>query len=244
MGNVYLTGDQHGNFSLIFNSMLSQDDVLVVLGDAGVNYYQDERDAQLKKRLQETEITFLFVRGNHEARPEGETFQKVFKKEKFFEGQFMEESQFPNLLYMLDGEEYRFTPQDGDAKTALVIGGAFSVDKDYRLQRQAQGFRDYKWFPDEQLSETEMQSISEKVSGHTYDYVFTHTCPACMIPRDMFLPFIDQSNVDDSMERFLQRIHDSIQYSKWYCGHWHTDRIIDTFRFLFHDIIPLGGYYT
>ena len=45
---------------------------------------------------------------------------------------------------MFDGEIY-----DIDDKKVMVIGGAYSVDKWYRLKMN------YKWFEDEQISEEE-----------------------------------------------------------------------------------------
>ena len=50
----------------------------------------------------------------------------------------------------------------------------------------------------------------------------------------MFLPFIDQSTVDDSTERWLDKIEDAIDYKALFCGHWHVDKRIDKMHFLFH----------
>ena len=45
---VYVTGDTHGDFRQIgdFCSVMGtkRDDVMIVLGDAGLNYFGDERD--------------------------------------------------------------------------------------------------------------------------------------------------------------------------------------------------------
>lgn len=45
---------------------------------------------------------------------------------------------------------------------------------------------------------------------------------------------IDQSSVDDSTERWLDRIEDTIEYNAWLCGHWHINKRIDRMHFLFH----------
>ena len=72
------------------------------------------------------------------------------------------------------------------------------------------------------------------------DYVLSHTCPFYYIPRDMFLPIVDQSTVDDTMEHWMDSVENEIPYVKWYCGHWHTDRIVDQVRYMYNDIVLLG----
>ena len=49
---IYITGDTHGDFSRIerFCDMVRPDgsDTMIILGDAGFNYYGDERDRNRK----------------------------------------------------------------------------------------------------------------------------------------------------------------------------------------------------
>ena len=52
----------------------------------------------------------------------------------------------------------------------------------------------------------------------------------------MFLPFVDQSKVDNSMELFLDKIEESISYDKWYCGHYHIEKEIDKIEFMYERI--------
>lgn len=53
------------------------------------------------------------------------------------------EPEFPNILFAKDGEIYDF-----DGNKAIAIGGAYSVDKEYRLIVGAH------WFCDEHPSDT------------------------------------------------------------------------------------------
>ena len=244
MGKIYITGDKHGLFSEVIwqvkSGRIKENDILIVLGDSGLNYFEDWRDEQLKRKLNKLGITFLIVRGNHEARPTGD---EVNIETSEYKGKFIVEADYPHILYMIDGEEYLLAKENGKLATALVIGGAYSVDKFYRLRQQELGHADYKWFPDEQLTKEEQDEIYAKIQKCHYDYVLTHTCPYNMRPTDMFLPSIDQSSVDESMEKFLQKVHDSISFNRWYIGHWHTDRCINCFRFMFHDIMLLDSCY-
>ena len=53
----------------------------------------------------------------------------------------------------------------------------------------------------------------------------------------MFIKGIDQSKVDNTTEIFLDKLEEKLNYKKWYCGHYHTDKVIDKIRFMFNDII-------
>ncbi len=45
---IYITGDTHGDFRNVARfckkMQTSKDDVLIILGDAGINYYGSEQD--------------------------------------------------------------------------------------------------------------------------------------------------------------------------------------------------------
>ena len=71
--HFYITGDTHGNFSRIAEFCRTQhttrEDVLIILGDVGLNYFLDERDKRLKEKVAALDITLFCIHGNHEARP-------------------------------------------------------------------------------------------------------------------------------------------------------------------------------
>ena len=68
----YITGDKHGNLEdlvyFTFEHMTNIDDVMIILGDSGINYYQDERSYMIKNMLLQANITFFCIHGNHEER--------------------------------------------------------------------------------------------------------------------------------------------------------------------------------
>lgn len=47
----------------------TREDIIVILGDVGANYGQDERDAELKYALNKLKPTIFCIHGNHEIRP-------------------------------------------------------------------------------------------------------------------------------------------------------------------------------
>ena len=71
---IYITGDLHRDFTRVFafarKKQTTKEDILIVLGDVGINYYLDDSDKTLKEKLQELPLTLFCIQGNHEERPE------------------------------------------------------------------------------------------------------------------------------------------------------------------------------
>lgn len=227
---IYITGDTHGRFDRIqefcedFNT--SKEDILIILGDAGINYY-GSGDRSRKKKLQSLPITLFCIHGNHEQRPE--TIES-YRLDDFHGGKVYIEDEFPDIKFAKDGQIYNF-----NNKEYIVIGGAYSVDKFYRLSRGI------SWFPDEQPSDEIKQEVETVLDNYNWQVygVLSHTCPLKYEPVEVFLPMIDQSTVDKTTEEWLDRIEDTLHYDKWYCGHYHTEKTIDKLRFMFNDIDEL-----
>ena len=47
---------------------------------------------------------------------------------------------------------------------------------------------------------------------------------------------VDQSRVDKSTEEWLDTIEQRLAYKRWYCGHYHTEKVIDRMTFMFESI--------
>lgn len=216
---IYITGDKHRDFYRLHSIEKNNDNMIIILGDAGINYCLNEEDNKFKMHLNDMNIKLFCIQGNHEERPENIS---SYKEVDMFGGKVFIEDEYPNLIFAKNGELYTI-----DGKTVLVIGGAYSVDKDYRL---AYGHR---WFKDEQLTESEKEEILRKYSGKHVDIILSHTCPLKYEPTEVFMKGLDQSKVDKSMEIFLDKIEENIDYDKWYCGHFHTEKQIDKLEFMF-----------
>lgn len=226
---VYITGDIHGEVSrvreMIAKHTITPEDTIILLGDVGMNYYGNKHgDRHRKKKLNSLGIKILFIHGNHEMRPESLI---TYREDLWNGGTVYVEEEFPNLLFAKDGEVYNL-----EGCKAIAIGGAYSVDKWYRLQC------DLHWFPDEQPSDIIKARVESKLEeiGWQIDAVLTHTCPYRYIPRETFLGSIDQSTVDNSTELWLDTIAERLDYHAWYCGHWHIEKRIDKMHFLFESV--------
>ena len=215
-----ITGDCHGDFSRFkdYPKELQKDKytAVIILGDAGLNWTLDENDDHMKDYLSKNyKFRIYCVRGNHEARPQDvEDMNLVYDDD--VHGFVYMQDKWPNIRYFKDYGIYWI-----DGLRVCVIGGAYSVDKYYRLQNG------YRWFKNEQLSKEEQEDclwyLRESFSDE-YDLVLTHTCPISWEPTDLFLNAIDQSKVDKTMENFLERVKDSIRFNVWCFGHYHADR--------------------
>lgn len=226
---IYYTGDTHGNFLKIENALrngwIEKGDTVVILGDVGINYYGNPRDKKTKHRVSELGVTIFGIHGNHEMRPET---IPPYKLKEWNGGAVYFEEKYPDILFAVDGEIY-----DLDGRKTLVIGGAYSVDKHYRIKRG------WNWFADEQPSEETKKFVEKTLQSVDYkiDQILSHTCPSKYTPTEKFLPQVDQTTVDSSTEIWLDSIEDRTEYKRWLCGHWHIDKSIDKMRFVMDDII-------
>ena len=92
------------------------------------------------------------IHGNHEERPEN---IRSYKTKKFHNGIVYYEEEYPNILFAKDAEIYDF-----NGYSVLVIGGAYSVDKEYRLMMG------YNWYPSEQPSEETKNKVKKVLEEH------------------------------------------------------------------------------
>lgn len=217
---VFLTGDTHGAVASRIDNLLNnnpeimpEDIMLIILGDCGLNYYLNEHERQTKREVEAKGIYLYCVRGNHEARPSSVPGMKLVHDDNVGGPVWMED-EHPHIRYFCDWGIYNI-----QGLKTLVVGGAYSVDKHYRLQR---GFQ---WFEDEQLKDFEREACLRGAKMQEFDLVLSHTCPFSWQPTDLFLGFIDQSLVDNTMEKWMDGLADNIIWKNWLFGHYHTDRI-------------------
>ena len=243
---VYVTGDTHGRFDHLYNlqqdDFFKKEDILIILGDSGINYYchqiyKDTGKPVKQIPLQEPELneniiykeegtaktikktlkqilpcTIFCIHGNHEARANK---VKGYKEKEWHGGTVYYQSGYENILFAKDGEIYDF-----EGRKYIVIGGAYSIDKEYRL------FCGANWFPDEQPSKDIKATVEKNLdkNGWNIHGVLSHTCPYTYEPRELFLSGVDQSKVDDSTERWLDTIEEKLTYDVWYFGHYHGEK--------------------
>lgn len=243
---IYITGDIHGDTSRFLELKYFCKDTpdaewIICLGDVGLNYYGKDSNGEqyIKKVASEIPAKLFCIHGNHERRPSREDgYQIVEVEEGSIQGFMWWNSDYPNQYFAVDSCEYMINTSTGE-KRALVCGGAYSVDKYYRLKRG------WNWFADEQPTEIEKKltmMAAKDASNVPIDIMLTHTCPLRFEPTELFLDGIDQSTVDTSTEEFFDELYDAFPADHkpmWYFGHFHGNKYTDKYVMLFDDIIEL-----
>ena len=232
---VFITGDQHGNTDNIiylnFKEKLSENDLVISLGDFGAPYWSAKKKTKLDMETFEVfnqfHTNFAIIQGNHSKR-----FERVkwFKQTKFCNGNSFYFQKYPNFHFLQNGEVYTINDMN-----FLVIGGGYSVDKYIRI---AKG---WTWEPEEKLNDEEKSKIRNLISANVnYDFILTHVAPLELQPTWLFLDFVDQSTVETDEEEFLSEIRQKINYKAWFFGHYHGDYIIgDKEYLLYNDYIQI-----
>ena len=175
----YITGDKHRNFERVKGFCRDMNtrrkDILIILGDAGFNYYEDFRDDELKREISGLNITLFCLHGNKENRPQN---VGTYGVRNFCGGKVYYEPKYPNIFFAIDGEIYTF-----EGKKYLVVGGAHSVDKMRCLEEGKPFWEDE--MPDDAtktLVEERLKSENNSIYG-----LMTHTCPIKYLPTEMFM---------------------------------------------------------
>lgn len=170
---VYITGDIHGDpRNLIRFSeahSLTSEDTIIILGDAGFNFYLHGRDRKAKKLAARIPATLFCIHGNHEARPQ--SLPELYHEEERFGASVMVEDAFPNILFAVDGEVY-----DIEGFSTIVIGGAYSIDKLWRRERGL------PWFADEQPSAQTKQYVERALAARDWRWMW---CSRTLVPRSI-----------------------------------------------------------
>ncbi len=237
-----ITGDTHGrviqridNIAYDYPNYEPEETAIIILGDAGINFYLNNSDKKNKYRINNLGYQIYCVRGNHEERPQNIDTMEFVHDQEVGNGVYVEKD-YPNIHYFADGFIYSIK-----GYRCLVIGGAYSVDKWWRLQQAAaQGSSFSGWFKDELLTPGEMENILLNLENEKVDFVFTHTCPSIYEPKDLFLSCVDQSTVDKSMEYWLNDVKNTVDWKIWCFGHFHADRVeypcVEQFYYQYEEI--------
>lgn len=241
----YITGDKHRNFKDVerFCRQMNtrKKDVLIILGDAGFNYFGDERDEMLKKAVSELNITLFCIHGNKENRPEN---VGTYGIRSFCGGRVYYEPRYPGILFAIDGEVYSF-----QGKKYIAVGGAESIDKNICIANNK------PYFDDETPSEEIKSTVEEKLLAmkHRVYGVLSHTCPERFVPSEMFLSTkkkipgympgkeakLYTPHIERETEKWLDTIYDTLSFHEWFCGHYHVDKEIDDITMMYNEIRPL-----
>lgn len=237
--SFYITGNKPLEFKALAlfceNNRTKRRDVLIVLGDGGINSYGDDR---LKAGLTKLDITIACLQTNNNDRTDGAVAYGICD---FCGGKAYYEPGHPNIFFLIDGEVYKFGRYE-----YLVAGGALSTGKPHLPGRKGLYFRGE--VPGDSVRyrvEQRLSCLDHKIHG-----ILTHTCPFKYLPREMLIsvrkkPAFSCPKNSFSAEEvratelWLERIEEKTSYDIWFCGRYRVDRKIDRIVMLYDNIIPL-----
>ena len=225
---IWYTGDIHGQVRRVREGLLRYNvqpgDTIVMLGDLGLNYHGNARDRRRKTEMEQIAknagVNFFCIHGNHDMRP---WHVPAMRETERYGGRGWVEDAYPHIFFARDGEVFSL-----EGRQCIVCGGAYSVDKNWRVRMG------WTWFDDEQPSadiKRDVEAALERLDWKI-DTVLTHTCPIKFTPTEAMFPGLDQSKIDKTTEQWLDTIEDRLDYNHWFCGHWHINKHAGKLHFL------------
>ena len=212
---LYVTGDTHGDWGrmsklLIKLSSDEHENTLLIAGDFGFLFQDNEEEQRQLDAMEQSGVTICFCDGNHE------NFDALnaLPVSNWNGGRvhFLR----PHVIHLMRGEQFLI-----EGKRFFVMGGAASVDKQYRLLLEYHG-GEKSWWKEELPNNEEYKRASAALAqlGGEVDYVLTHTAPTEIIRLMGYPP-----NQDDiELTGFLEWVMYELKYKQWYFGHFHEDR--------------------
>ena len=200
---LYVMGDIHGFWAVLNNlaKHLGPDDIVVQVGDFGVDRFFANPD-YLKKLFAEIKFKLIFIEGNHEHFPTIGMWSK---------DQLTEIA--PNVFYAPRG-----LVMELDGKLVGFLGGAESVDKAWRTPG-------VDWFPEERVSQEDVDLLVKNADNRQLDILFTHAPPQFAIAANF--PPLNEHHwglplgwIDESGWK-VSKAFWAIKPKKLYCGHMH-----------------------
>lgn len=197
--NIYIVGDTHGDWDVLFGRIDRvdiKDCVLLHVGDIGIGFKSPEKQRReidlLNNRFKKRNIRFMGVAGNHDHRA-------------YFLGQY-------NLSHFELLPDYTYRIFNGEK--FLFVGGAVSVDRRLRVPHVS-------WWQDEAF--VLKPDLVEKV-----DVLITHSAPNWNGPIDKagISGWCDKDPTlwDECLKERedITKLIELSQPKKHFCGHFHV----------------------
>lgn len=245
---IYITGDTHSNFERLSEEKfsvqkeLTKDDYVIICGDFGGVWTFEEESAREKEALDwlnNKNFTNLFVDGNHE----NYTRLYNYPVEEWHGGKVHKIRD--SVLHLMRGEIFNINNKKfftfGGAKSDDIKDGILNPDEEeriYEYRKRGAYFRirDFSWWDLELPTKEEMQNGIKNLEKVNYkvDYIISHCCPTSI--QTLLNPMYKKDILTD----YLQEISEKCEFKKWYFGHYHDYKQVNSqFVLLYENIVPL-----
>lgn len=230
MTRVLVVGDTHGDarwFHEVIRRHAGVVDRIIQVGDFGWIFPQPARERgldKLNRQLDLAGIDLVFLPGNHEDHPRLAELRRICPRN--VDGHVIIR---PRIAYT-----GRYSAWTWGSFRLGAVGGAVSIDRDWRVQKAARSSHGTKyWWPEEVLSPEELAAA--RTLGKV-DYLFTHDAPSS-------LPWPLKQDLDSTAHRqAMTEVGRALQPRWWFHGHYHHFEEYD----FYHsggraDVISLGA---
>ena len=246
---IYITGDCHGEFEKFDIDLfpdqkeMTKEDFMIICGDFGGIWDKEVSGGWETKMLDELEskpFTTLFVDGNHE------NFDRLYSYpvEEWNGGKVHKIR--PSVIHLMRGQVFTIAGKKiftfGGAKSHDISGGILEYDDpDFFNKRMAleENFKSYRvnhysWWEQELPSEEEMMEgiTNLQAHGNEVDFIVSHCCAAStqvLIGGGKYKR--------DYLNEYLEKIRQSVQFKKWFFGHYHNNKNVNAQEILLYEQI-------
>ena len=224
MNRVFICGDTHGgqagdakkltSSKFPEGKTLDKNDYVIIAGDFGYVWDVNGPSKEEKynyKWFEDQPWTTLFVDGNHENFDRLEKLPEV----KMFGGVV---GKLTNSIYHLKrGEIYTI-----NGIKIFTFGGGTSIDKIQRTEF-------FSWWSQEDPSASEYYNGITNLdkNNNKVDLIITHDCSERTLERIYDLFNIPKYEEASQLQKFFEQLEESVDFDKWYFGHFHEDIVID-----------------
>ena len=222
---IYVTGDTHQNINIkkltidFFpeQKFMSKNDYVIICGDFGCVWNGSNSDKYWQRWFDNKNFTTLFVDGNHE----NFNLIKQYPISEWNGGkvQFIT----PSIIHLMRGEIYNI-----NGYSFFAMGGASSHDIEFRTEN-------ISWWKDELPNDQEYENAFKNLEKHNnkIDFIISHCC------SDNVQNMINSNYVHDKLTNFFRIIDETVEFKKWFFGHYHIDKDFGKYRCLFEDVIKI-----
>ena len=250
---IYLTGDTHAEFHRFTKdnfpeqSEMTKDDVMIILGDFGGIWAQEEtaEEKYWLDWLNDKPFTLCYLDGNHENfdRYNSDEFPIV----DFCGGKSHQIRD--SIFHLLRGYIYCFEGFDffcmggassHDIKDGILDRNYFKTDRDFnkayaiaRLENKEFRINHVSWWQEEIPSDAELlfglHNLEE--NNMKVDYVLSHCLPQEVASVLGF-------HSGDKLTRYFNSLlQNGLEFKSWWCGHYHMNtRILGDYNILYKNI--------
>lgn len=247
---VYITGDTHGDFTRLGPdtypelNALTKDDYVIICGDFGGVWDGGKEEQEKLDWLRGRPFTTLFLDGNHENFDLLKTCHAVRwhgGAARLIRGSVLHLTR--GQIYELDGRSFFVM---GGAASHDISDGILDPDEPHFISHirklENQGAFYYRinhlsWWADELPNDREYQTALQnlELANWQVDFVLTHCAPASIQKQ-----LTDGSHKPDRLTDFLEDIYRKLQFSCWFCGHYHCNVGLEqNFVCLYDNLIKL-----